>query len=360
MKGHIRERSPGHWAIVVDVRDPQTGKRKRRWHSFAGTKRAAQIECARIVSESAGGLFVDPGKITVAAFLDRWLDHMRSQLTPKSHERYCDVARKNVTPLLGAIPLLKLTPVHISDCYAKALSSGRRIGSGGLSAATVAYMHRILKQALSQAVVWRLLPRNPAAAVKAPRAERSRLTTYDIPQTAHLIDGLRGSRLLIPVLLAAMCGLRRGEIVALRWRHIDLVAGKISVVESAEQTAEGVRYKQPKSGRGRSVALSSTIVEELRAHWLKQAEEFLRLGIRPTEDAFVYTREDGEPLQPRSLSRAWTLAVARLELPRIRFHDLRHAHATHLLASGVHPKVASERLGHSQIGITLDSSLKDV
>jgi integrase len=233
MKGHIRERSPGHWAIVVDVRDPQTGKRKRRWHSFAGTKRAAQIECARIVSESAGGLFVDPGKITVAAFLDRWLDHMRSQLTPKSHERYCDVARKNVTPLLGAIPLLKLTPVHISDCYAKALSSGRRIGSGGLSAATVAYMHRILKQALSQAVVWRLLPRNPAAAVKAPRAERSRLTTYDIPQTAHLIDGLRGSRLLIPVLLAAMCGLRRGEIVALRWRHIDLVAGKISVVESA-------------------------------------------------------------------------------------------------------------------------------
>jgi len=354
VKGHIRERSPGHWAIIVDVRDPLTGKRRRKWHSFRGGKRAAEVECARLIAENNAGLFFEPSKVTVAAFLDRWLDHMRSQITPKSHERYGDLVRKNITPLLGAVSLRKLTPVHISDCYTKALASGRRNRDGGLSASIVTYMHRILKQSLAQAVLWQLLPRNPADAVKPPRAERPQITTYDISQTATLVDSLRGTRLLVPVLLAVMCGLRRGEIVALRWRHIDLAAGKISVVESAEQTTTGVRYKSPKSGRGRSVALSPTIVEELRAHRMKQAEELLRLGVRATDDTFVYTREDGEPMQPRSLSRAWILAVARIDLPRIRFHDLRHAHATHLLASGVHPKVASERLGHSQIGITLD------
>ena len=354
MKGHLRERSPGHWAIVIDARDPSTGARKRKWHSFKGTKREAQNECARLIAENDAGLFIEPAKVTVAAFLDRWLDHMCSQITPKSHERYDDLVRKNIVPILGAIPLRKLTPVHISDCYTKALANGRRNRDGGLSASTVIYMHRILKQALGQAVLWQFLPRNPAAAVRPPRAEKAQMFTYDISQTASLIEGLRGSRLLVPVLLAVMCGLRRGEIIALRWRHIDLASMSLSVVESAEQTAAGVRYKQPKSGRGRAVALSPIVAEELRTHRLKQAEEFLQLGIRQTDNTFIYTREDGEPIQPRSLSSAWMLAVARTELPRIRFHDLRHAHATHLLASGVHPKVASERLGHSQIGITLD------
>jgi integrase len=129
---------------------------------------------------------------------------------------------------------------------------------------------------------------------------------------------------------------------------------QLAVVESAEQTGEGVRYKRPKSGRSRTVALSRFVVAELRVHRVRQAEELLRLGARQNEATFVYTREDGEPMQPRSLTHAWHRMLARTSLPRIRFHDLRHAHATHLLSSGVHPKVASERLGHSKVGITLD------
>ena len=176
------------------------------------------------------------------------------------------------------------------------------------------------------------------------------LTTFDMAQTAELIEAVRGTRLMIPVMLGVLCGLRRGEIAALRWRNVDLQAGKMSIVESAEQTAAGVRYKPPKSGRGRTVALSATMAEELRAHRLQQAEELLRLGIRQGEATFVYTREDGEPMQPRSLTHAWQMTIGKIKLPRVRFHDLRHAHATHLLSSGVHPKVASERLGHSRVG----------
>lgn len=352
MKGHIRERSPGHWAIILDVPDPQTGKRRRKWHSFKGTKREAQIESARLISALQTGTYLEPSKTTVAAYLDHWLDHIKSQVSPRSYERYCEIARKNIAPLLGAVHLSKLKPTQISAAYAKALSSGRRDGKGGLAPTTVLYMHRLIKKALGQAVRWELLSRNVADAVDPPKIERTALTTYDMTQTAELLEALRGTRLRLPVLLGVMCGLRRGEIIALRWRNIDLVTGQMSVVESAEQTAAGVRYKPPKSGRGRTLALSATVVSELRQHRLSQAQELLRLGVRQTNANFVYTRQDGAPMQPRSLSQMW--ASCSTHLPRIRFHDLRHAHATHMLSAGVHPKVASERLGHSKVGITLD------
>ena len=352
MRGHLRERAPGHWAIILDLRDPTTGKRRRKWHSFAGTKRQAQIECARLISEMKGGTYLEPSKTTFAQFLERWLDHVKSQVSPRSYERYCEIVRKNIIPSLGAVFLDKLRPTQISAAYSKALASGRRDGKGGLAPTTVVYMHRLIKQALGQAVRWELLARNPADAVDPPKTERGSLTTYDMTQTVRLLEELRESRLRLPVLLGVMCGLRRGEIVALRWSHIDLAASKMMVVESAEQTAAGIRYKPPKSGRGRTVALSAMVTAELRQHRLAQAEELLGLGVRQSDMTFVYTRQDGEPMQPRSLSQMWSTITTAL--PRVRFHDLRHAHATHMLAAGVHPKVASERLGHSRVGITLD------
>jgi integrase len=180
------------------------------------------------------------------------------------------------------------------------------------------------------------------------------MLTYDLPQTAELIDIARKTRMHIPVVLAVLCGMRRGEIAALRWGGVDLGKGQVAIVESAEQTKAGIRYKSPKSGKGRTVALSATVVDELRQHRLRQAQELLRLGVRQNDNTFVCGREDGEPLQPNSLTIYWARLVAATSLPRVRFHDLRHAHATHMLANGVHPKVASERLGHSKVGITLD------
>lgn len=354
MKGHVRERSPGKWAIVIDIYDEQ-GNRRRKWHTFHTTsKRKAEEECARLVAEMRGGSYVEPSKLTIAAYLDTWLGHAKSQVTPRTHERYSEIVRKNIGPAIGSVNLTKLRPQQIADAYSKALTSGRRDGKGGLAPTTVVYMHRVLKQALSQAVRWKMLATNPADAVDPPKVERSALQTYDMPQTAELIERIRGSRLMIPVLLGVMCGLRRGEIVALRWRNVDLQARKLLIVESAEQTKAGVRYKPPKSGKGRGVALSASVAEELRLHKLKQAEELLKLGVRQDDSAFVYAQENGDPVQPRSLTHAWMKASASGYLPRIRFHDLRHAHATHLLANGVHPKVASERLGHSRVGVTLD------
>ena len=145
MKGHIRERSPGHWAIVIELRDSATGKRRRKWHSFNGTKRQAQIECARLVSEMSGGTYLEPAKTTLAQFLDQWLADIKGNVAPRTHERYNEIARKNLIPLLGATTLPKLQPRQISAAYTKALASGRRDGKGGLSPRTVHHMHRVLE-----------------------------------------------------------------------------------------------------------------------------------------------------------------------------------------------------------------------
>jgi integrase len=355
MKGHIRERSPGHWAIVIDVRDPETNKRKRRWHSFAGTQRQAQIERARLITKLQDGTAIEPSRMTVAAFLERWIEHMQGQVSPRSHERYAELCRKNIAPLLGGLTLAKLQPAHISTAYAKALTSGRRDGQGGLSPRTVTHMHRVLREALQQAVRWQMLARNPADAVKPPRVERKQMSVLDTDATAELITAARGSSLAVPILFGVLCGLRRGEIVALRWRNVDLERGQLSVVASTEQTDAGCREKEPKSGRGRTVALAPLMVEELRGHRLRQAEGLLALGVRLTDDHHVVAREDGQALQPRSLTHAFVKFVRQHGL-QIRLHDLRHTHATHMLASGVHPKIAQERLGHSSVGITLDLS----
>jgi integrase len=353
MKGHIRERSHGHWAIVIDVSDSQGGKRKQRWHSFKGTKRQAQIECARLIAELQNGTAVEPSRMTVADFFERWIEHMRGQVSPRSHERYAEIARKNLAPLLGALTLTKLQPAHISQAYAKALASGRRDGSGGLSARTVTHMHRVLREALQQAVCWQLLARNPADAVKPPKVERKQMNVLDTDAAVTVIEAARETPLFVPILLGIRCGLRRGEVVALRWRNVDLERGQISVVASAEQTEQGVREKEPKNGKGRTIVLSATEVEELRTHRARQAEGLLALGVRLTDDHHVVTRADGQPLQPRSLTHTFVKFVRQHGF-QIRLHDLRHSHATHMLASGVHPKIAQERLGHSSVGITLD------
>jgi integrase len=169
------------------------------------------------------------------------------------------------------------------------------------------------------------------------------------------LEAARPYRLFIPVMLAVTCGLRRGEICALRWRHVELSgAAQLSIVSSTEQTKAGVREKGTKSGRARTVALTALATEELRRHKARQAEELLRLGVRQTDDMYVVAQADGQLLKPNSLTHEFVRFIGGTRLPQVRFHDLRHSHATHLLASGVHPKVAQERLGHATVAITLD------
>jgi integrase len=347
MSGHISERRPGVWNIVLHVLDPQTGKRKHKWHTFRGGKREAQAERNRLLVEYQNGTGnLAPKRTSVADYLNKWLAHMTAQISPASHERYAGTILANVIPALGNVALVDLRAPMIAKAYGDMIARG-------LSPRTVLLTHKVLKQALKQAVAWELIGKNPADTVQAPRVERKEMAVLDTDQTARLIESARGTSLFAPVLLGALCGLRRGEIVALKWSSVDLAAGSLSVVASMEQTRTGVRLKAPKSGKGRSVAMPGLLIEELRRFRLAEAERLLGLGIRLTDDHNVALREDGSTWTPLELTHGWRTFALQRRLA-LRFHDLRHSHATHMLASGVHPKIAQERLGHASIAITLD------
>ncbi|WP_275168131.1 tyrosine recombinase XerC [Bradyrhizobium sp. CSS354] len=356
MKNGVIERGET-WYAVVETRDPATGKRKRKWVSLPGCngRRQAELERARIVSEMSSSAYVEPSKTTLAQFFDRWLKHIKPNVAPRTYERYEQIATKNIVPLLGAKILSKLQPIDISEAYGKALENGRRDGKGGLSPRTVNHIHRVLFSALGQAERWKVITRNPAALLEKrdrPKIERKSVTTIDAATTATVLDAARARRLFIPLVLGALCGLRRGEIVALRWRAVDLENGQLAVVASTEQTDAGdIREKEAKSGKARTVALPMMAVEELRRWRVAQAEELLRLGVRADDSWHVFTLADGTQMQPRSLTH---MMSDFLDQWGITLHGLRHSHASHMLAAKVHPKVVQERLGHSSISVTMD------
>jgi integrase len=357
--GHIRERSPGSWELRYSLgTDPATGSRRIATTTVKGNRKAAEKELRRLLRTLDTGEHVDPSRMTVREWLTTWLAAVREEVSPKSHERYSEIVDNFLVPELGAVAITKLVPSHIQTAYSKWAIEGRRDGkSGGLSPRTRRHIHRILSSALARAVGQQVLARNPADAFKKrlPKVERKEMATLTVEQSARLLDAIAHSRVYWPTLIALATGMRRGEILALRWRNVDLDRGSLRVMESLEQTKTGIRFKAPKTEKTRAITLPAFAIEELRRLKRQQAEELLKLGVRQTSDTLVCGRADGQPHSPLSLTYEFARFVGRMkELPRLRFHDLRHSHATQLLASGVHPKIAQERLGHSTISTTLD------
>lgn len=357
MKGHIHPRGEGRWLLKWDAPRGADGKRRQRYKTVKGTKREAQTALAKLIAETADGLAVEPSKITVADFLARWLsDAAKPRVAARTFERYSELVDKHLSPGLGAIKLAKLRPMDIQEYYAKALASGHLKGKGGLSARTVHHLHRVLSQALRQAVRWQLIARNPCEAVDPPKPARKEIAHLSPEDMATLLKAARPSRLYPVILLAATTGLRRGECLGLRWRDVDLDAASLTVAQALEETKAGLATKAPKTARSRrTVTLPALTVEELRRHKARQAEERLKLGLGRADDgALVFADPFGHPIRPRDVTKQFGRIVRQVKVPRITFHGLRHSHLTHLLQAGVHPKIASERAGHSSVSITLD------
>ena len=374
MKGHIRRRGKNAWAVKIDHgTDPVTGKRRTKWHSVKGERgkpptRADAVRLrTKLLYELQEGSYVEPAKLTVAELLDKWLADAANAVRPKTHERYAEIVATHLKPALGQHALARLQPIHIQEAWSQAQAAGRRDGKGGLSAQTVKHHHRVLSQALKWAVRLRLLAQNPVEHVDAPRPRRREMQILSPAEVAQVLAAVDGTWLHMPILLAVTTGMRRGEILGLRWRDVDLDAGALSVRQMLEQTrgdAAGddgrrpsvLRFQEPKTARSRRrLDLPAMTVDALRGHKARQAERLLALGHRQTGDDLVIARQDGEPLHPDTLTKEFAGVVAGLDVPRVRFHDLRHTHLSHLLLNGVHPKVASERAGHASVTITLDT-----
>ena len=215
MKGTIIQRSRGSWTLIFDVGRDHRGKRKQKWKTVRGTKACAEQELRRVLRSLDTGGYVEPTKLSVAEYLARWLaDYAKPNTAVTTFDRYSDIVKLHLVPALGATLLAKLHPLQIQSHYAEAMETGRRDGSGGLSAQTVLHHHRLLKGALRQAVKWRLLTRNPAEAVEPPRPERHQIKTLTEDETARLLERTNSTYLNMPILIAVTTGMRRGEVLA--------------------------------------------------------------------------------------------------------------------------------------------------
>ena len=357
MRGHLRKRG-NKWVVIVDVGYDGDGRRRQRWHSGFDTKRDASKALTEILGRIQGGAYVEPHKMTVAGFLREWLDAMRATLRPSTWESYRLNTEAHIIPRLGSVPLQQLTAAGLNAFYADLLAEGRRAREGGLSPRTVRYVHTILRKALAEAVRWNRLARNVADQANPPRQRNGTghaMRTWSAVELRAFLEHVSGDRYHAAWRLAAHTGLRRGELLGLHWRDADLDVGRVAVTQTLLAVHNELSFSAPKTVKGqRSVALDPTTLGILRTHRKAQVEERLAWGSAYQDGDLVFAREDGSPIHPDRFSKWFDQHVRAVGLPRIRLHDLRHTHATLALQAGIHPKVVSERLGHSTISITLD------
>ena len=357
--GHIRERSPGSFELRYSLgTDSATGKRKIATATVRGSRKNAAKELRRLLSAIDADDHVSPTRMTLRQWLTTWLAAVREEVAPGTHGFYAQIVDRFLLPALGNSSIAKLGPVQIQECYSTLAEGGRRDGKpGGLSPQTRRHVHRVLSAALSRAVEQQLIARNPCDAFRKRlvRVERREMSVLSVEQSTRLLAAIRSHRVYWPVLIALATGARRGEILALRWRNVDLDVSTIRIERSLEHTKDGLRFKTPKSGKSRAVVLPNLAINELRRLKREKAEELLQQGVRLDADTLLCAKADGSAMLPTSLTHQFAKVARKAKgVPRVRFHDLRHSHATQLLSVGIHPKVAQERLGHSSISITID------
>lgn len=343
------------WGFVVDVAPVGAPRRQRRGGGYT-TKAEATAAMNELQTRIAGGTFVEPSRQTVAAYLEEWLAGVRGEVRGGTWRSYRDAVTHHIAPRIGDLPLQALTRNRVRALYQELATSGRVRGGTGLSPKTVHNVHLALRKALGDAVADRLIPANPADAAHRLPTARAEMTTWSGAELARFLAAVRDDPRFALWRLAATTGLRRGEVLGLRWRELDLEAGRLRVTQQRVRGADGLGFGAPKTAKGRrSVALDPTTVAAMRAHRVRQNEERLAFGPGYQDADLVFARADGSPEDPDAISQAFERLERRVGLPRIRFHDLRHTHATLALAAGIHPKVVQERLGHSSITVTLDT-----
>jgi len=361
MRGSVVQKpsGSGRWYVVVDMeRDPGTGARRRKWHSGFSSKRDAERGLTKILGSLDQGSYLSPSRVRVAEYLTQtWLPAIESTVRPTTFNGYRAHINLYVIPRLGAEQLQRLTPDQLSHFYRELQKEGGRDG-GPLSANTVRRVHATMHRALRDGVRWGYLQRNPAQVAVKPRQPNvgtSGATTWTAAEVKGFLAAVNGGRLQALWRVAATTGLRRRELLGLRWADVDLTTRRIAVRQTLTSVGSQIIIGEPKTKRGkRSVALDGQTVTELSAWRQMQHAERMSWGSAWTNSGLVFTRENGTFIHPDLLSKWFVRYSREAGLTPIRFHDLRHTHASLALQAGVPAKVASERLGHATVAFTLD------
>lgn len=355
-EGSIVRRKDGRWMASITVgRDPETGKLKRV--SFYGkTRQEAADQMAKALADHSRGNFIAPHRMTVGQWIEVWLKEYKApSVRPKTLEGYGAVIRCYIKPAIGDIPLKNLRPEHVQMMYNDALKQG-------LSPQSIRFIHAVLHGSLEQAEKGQLVLRNVSEATALPRETKTEIHPLNLDQVKKLLHAIKEHRLYPAILLEVNTGLRRGELLAIRWDDVDLQKGLLKVkrnlvrtyLPESNGTKTGLLFQEPKTEKSkREVPIPKSVVDELARHKARQAEERLLLGQEYQDRGLIFCQERGKPYDPGFFTKSFRRMLKRAGLPQGRFHDLRHATAT-LLLQQTDIKTVSAILGHSRTSITAD------
>lgn len=342
-EGSIYQRkSDGKWVGSVTL-----GNGKRRVY-YGKTRKEVQEKLKVALHEQQQGALVPASRQTVQTYLDYWLEAHKVTIRLSTYVKYQKLI-KYIVPILGDVPLQKLTPLQVQSFYAQKLQDG-------LAPKTVNSIHGLLHEALDQAVKWNMIPKNVCDLVSAPRISKKELQVLTREQARTLLKAVKEHRLETILLLAVTTGMRRGELLALRWQDVNLETGTLQIQRTVDYIPKhGYVETEPKTKAGRrKIVLPSYVVEALKAHRLRQDAEKVVCGDLWVEKDLVFCGLHGNYFNPGYLWRSFSKFLRDIGLPHMRFHDLRHSAATILLEMNVHPKIVQELLGHSTIDMTMN------
>lgn len=351
--GQLTEREKGVWTVRIYLGEDANGKRRYHNETAKGTKKDAQKRLTEILREKDLGLITESRNQTLNQFLDFWLENIaKPRLESRTFLDYSDVLRLYVRPVLGSLKITDIKSRHIQRVYGEML--GR-----GLSARRVKYAHAVLRSALQHAVKTDIIMRNEATLCELPKQTRKEMDYLNSDEAITFLEALNGERFQMMFSFALATGMRLQEYCALQWKDIDFERGTATVRRALvwHRTGGGYHFKQPKTAKSRrTMPLPASLLKPLQKHRIKQHEARLKLGAAWTDLDLVFPSEVGTPLNPPNITRAFKRVLEKAKIrTSIRLYDLRHSTASLLLEAETHPKIVSERLGHSTVTLTLDT-----
>lgn len=349
--GHIRKREAKsgittYQIIVEEEANASTGKRKRHYKTVKGSKKEAERAMRKFITELENKTFVKDNKIKVANFMHEWIDlYIKNQLSPTTIQHYIDQTDRYIIPQFGNYYLDQLKNIDIQK-WMFSLQKGSPLTGKPLSPKTIKNIVLNLSAAMKKAVLLELIPKNPCDNLTLPKLQRYQPEVYSMEEVEKLLNCAKGTDLYLPLLMGVCLGLRRGELLALKWHHVDLTTGILTVEENMVTVSNEQITKVPKTKSGvRNIQIPSTLLGLL-------AEE--KKNRHATDSNYIVCQPDGSSYKSDSFSTKFGRFLKANNLKHIRFHDLRHINATIMLTSGISPKVAQERLGHANYQITMD------
>ncbi|OAH59400.1 integrase [Domibacillus aminovorans] len=350
MKGSVKKnKQTGKWDFVIDIgKDLMTGKRKQKKKRGFDTKKEAEKALTVLLNELNQGLYIEPSKQAYSDYIHFWLNIKAHEMSIQTLKAYKSYLKNHIASSLGTLSLASLTPMHIQGFVGE-------LRRKGLSEWTVKRIFNVVNASLNAAVKMELIQKNPASTIEKPKVITKETAIWNISEVALFLKHSISSPYFIAYLLAITTGMRQGEILGLRWKDVDFENECLYIRQTL--THDGKEFKEGAKSKAsnRSVGLDTITLSTLKQHRKQIATNKLKLGAAYIDNDLVVCSANGKPINPRNLLRSFYNLLEKSSLPKIRFHDLRHTHASLMLQQGENIKLISERLGHSSIKITLDT-----